>query len=270
MSSFLPLLDDIAALLDDTATMTKVAAKKTVSVLGDDLAVNAEKSSDFKPSRELIVIKDIAIGAFKNKLILLPLIFFASYIYPPLIIGFLFMGAAYLSLEGIEAVKEYFTSHKNKDNSSEKEKISKAIKTDFILSIEIIVIAYSTVMDQPFINQVITVTIIAFAAVVFVYGLVALIVRIDDFGFWLSKKGYPNIGLFFIKSLAWIIKSLKLIGMLAMFLVAGGILSHNIHYLHEIKVTFSTFPGLLFDLGIGFVLGLIVFSIIELFHKIKG
>lgn len=266
--TFFALFDDVASLLDDTSAMTKIAAKKTASVLGDDLAVNAEQASGFGAKRELVAIKKIAIGALKNKVILLPIIFALSYILPAAIIVLLVLGGLFLSFEGAEAIEEIFSKHEEEEEMDH-DKIKGAIKTDFVLSIEIIVIAFSTVMDKPFINQVITVTIIAFAAVVFVYGLVGLIVRLDDFGFWLSKKGYKSTGAFFIKSLAYIIFALKYIGMFAMFLVAGGIFTHNIHFLHELVHNLEWYLSIPLDLLISIVVGFVLVVLVDLIKRFK-
>jgi len=268
--TFFALLDDVASLLDDTAAMTKVAAKKTASVLGDDLAVNAEQASGFSAKRELIAIKKIAIGAIKNKLILLPIIFLLSYILPIAIVWLLIAGGLFLAYEGsesiIESVEKLWLKNKEEKHESDSNKIKGAIKTDFVLSIEIIVIAFSTVMDKTFIEQMITVTIIAFAAVVFVYGIVGLIVRMDDFGFYLKKKGFEKIGIFFIKSLVWIIKILKIVGVIAMFLVAGSILNHNIHFIHEIihNITINEYLKILIESIVAFGIGLVIVGIVKL------
>jgi len=272
--TFFVLLDDVASLLDDTATMTKVAAKKTASVLGDDLAVNAEQASGFSAKRELVAIKKIAIGAIKNKVILLPIIFLLSYILPIAIIWLLICGGLFLAYEGsesiIESIMKKWSKKKHEDNESDFSKIKGAIKTDFVLSIEIIVIAFSIVMDKPFVIQIITVTIIAFAAVMFVYGTVAMIVRLDDIGLILTKKGYPKIGIFLIHSLTWIIKSLKLIGVIAMFMVAGSIFAHNIHILHEFFENFKDLNVLIitfFESLIAIVTGFIIVLIIQIYKK---
>ena len=269
--TFLALLDDIAALLDDTAAMTKVAAKKTASILGDDLAVNAEQASGFSAKRELVAIKQIAIGAIKNKVILLPIIFGLSYVYPMAITFLLIAGGLFLAYEGAESLIESFYHNHEEEKESDSSKIKGAIKTDFVLSIEIIVIAFSTVMSKPFITQMITVTIIAFAAVIFVYGIVAMIVRLDDLGLFLTKKGYPKFGMFLINSLTWIIKSLKVIGVVAMFMVAGSILVHNIHILHEFFEHFKNLNIMIImflESLLAIIVGFIITFIIQIYKKI--
>jgi predicted DNA repair protein MutK len=248
------------ALLDDTATMTKVAAKKTVSILGDDLAVNAEQSSKFSAKREIVAVKKISIGALKNKIILLPLIFILGYYLPILITVLLLLGALFLSYEGIEGTKELFIkeNHKNNKKETDSKKIKGAIKTDFVLSIEIIVIAFSTVLDKPFIQQMLAVSIVALGAVIFVYGLVFLIVRLDDIGYWLIKKEFKKTGLIFVKSLKYITISLKYIGIVAMFLVAGGIFVHHSEYIVPNIYHFIENSNIIIKLIIEFFIGILV------------
>ena len=204
-SSLLALLDDIATVLDDVAILSKVAAKKTAGVLGDDLALNAEQVADIRSERELPVIWAVAKGSFKNKLILVPAALIISAIAPWLITPLLMIGGAYLCFEGFEKVFHYF-SHSQAESKQEhkamieeiskpevdllkyeKGKIKGAIRTDFILSAEIIVIALGTVKTEPFMNQVLVVSLIALVITVGVYGLVAGIVKLDDAGFYLIK-----------------------------------------------------------------------------------
>lgn len=277
MISILALLDDVAALADDTAAMAKLSFKKTASILGDDIAVNAEQSSKFSSKRELIAIFKIVKGAIINKMILLPIIFGLSLIFPVAITILLVLGAIYLAFEGIEALIENLGFHSVEDEEveTESQKIKGAIKTDFVLSIEIIVIAFSTVMNAPLSEQIIVVSVVALIATVFVYGLVALVVRLDDIGFWLINKGYKKIGYGFVKSLQIIINALKWIGMIAMFLVAGGIIIHKSH-LHEMlePYHFDWFVTLPIEFGIGVVLGLttliIYKAITKLYSIVKG
>lgn len=276
----LAVLDDIAALLDDAAAMTKVAAKKTVGVLGDDLAVGAEQGSQFRATRELPVIWAIAKGSFKNKLIILPIAFLLSYFAPYMIIIMLIIGGTYLAYEGTEKVLEYF--HKKKSENCEDsceevseeealkietEKVKGAILTDFILSIEIIVIALGTVVEQPFEIQVLVVSTIALMATVGVYGIVALLIRLDDIGFWLIKNNIKLIGEGMVRSLPYIIRALGVIGMLAMLLVAGGIYSHNIHFIHDFID--SLMPLILGELILGLIIGLITALLVKAYIKIK-
>ncbi|NNK13860.1 MAG: DUF808 domain-containing protein, partial [Desulfofustis sp.] len=194
------ILDDIAMLLDDAAMMSKVAAKKTAGILGDDLAVNAERATGFRASRELPVLWAITKGSFINKVIIVPLALLLSAYASWLIVPILLLGGCYLSYEGVEKIFHYFT-HKKHDTPAvkktadkaallekEKTKIKSAVRTDFILSIEIIMIALGTVMDQTLLMRIIVVTLIAILATVGVYGVVALIVRMDDMGFYLIEK----------------------------------------------------------------------------------
>ncbi len=266
-SGFFALFDDIAALMDDVAVMTKVSAEKTAGILGDDLAVNANKASGFKPSRELPVLWTITKGSFVNKLIVLPLVFLLNFFFPKIITPILMIGGVYLAYEGMEKIYEYLfhhsDNHTKKEDVDEKAKIKSAITTDLILSLEIVIIALSTVPNAPFIEQVITVTIVAFLATVGVYGVVALIVRLDDIGLAL-KEGRESgflyfFGGFLISLLPKLVKSLSVIGTFAMLLVAGGIFMHNIHYLHD-KLSF--FPAIIGELIVGVVIGAVALAII--------
>lgn len=258
-----------AASADDIANLTAKSAQSTAGILGDDLAVGAEKSAKFGADKELKAIMSILKGSFYNKLILLPIIFTLSYFLPVAITVLLILGAIYLSYEGVEGILKMIGFHKEEESEdSEKEKINEAIKTDFVLSLEIIVIALSAVIGATFIKQVIVVTLIAMAATFGIYGIVALIVRLDDLGFVLIKKGYPKLGLFCVNSLGWIIKSLAVIGTAAMLLVAGGIITHHIEYLHHINenIGYYSFP---FDILIGMFLGFLTLGLLEITKKIK-
>lgn len=256
-SGIFAVLDDIAVLLDDAAVMSKVAAKKTAGILGDDLAVNAEKATGFHASRELPVLWAITKGSLLNKLIILPLAFLLSAYAPWLIVPILLLGGAYLSYEGAEKVYEWFvpySTHKTPAAESvvneaallerEKAKIKSAVKTDFILSIEIVMIALGTVMEQSLILQIMVVSLIALAATVGVYGLVALLVRMDDAGFALiaraqSASGFcqrtmKRSGEMLVASLPKVIRALGIIGTVAMLLVGGGMFVHNIEAVHHV------------------------------------
>ena len=204
-SGFFAILDDIAALMDDIAVTSKIATKQTAGILGDDLAVNAEKATGFLSSREIPVLMQIMKGSFINKLIILPIAFLLQWLYPPAIKVILVLGGLYLAYEGVEKIIEYFF-HKKEDEETgqevitaiegpsdageneEKAKIKSAITTDFILSIEIVIIALGTVLNQSLAIQIITVSIVAILATVGVYGIVALIVRMDDAGYKLIRK----------------------------------------------------------------------------------
>ncbi|WP_347217232.1 DUF808 domain-containing protein [Chryseobacterium sp.] len=272
-SGFFAILDDIAALMDDVAVTSKIATQKTAGILGDDLAVNAEKATGFLSSRELPVLWAITKGSFINKLIILPIAFLLNWLYKPAIEIILILGGLYLAFEGVEKIIE-FLFHRSKkghevveeskedENSevSEKAKINSAIRTDFILSIEIVIIALGTVIQQehPLITQILTVTFVSFIATVGVYGIVALIVRMDDAGFKLIKKShdkgfFSKLGHLLVKALPVIIKILGVVGTIALILVSGGIFAHNIHYLHELL---PTWPDILKEFTFGIVGGL--------------
>ncbi|UCE94503.1 MAG: DUF808 family protein, partial [Flavobacteriaceae bacterium] len=194
MTGFFAILDDIAALMDDVALMAKFATKKTAGVLGDDLAVGAEKASSFRASRELPVLWKITKGSFINKLIILPFAFLLSAYAPQLIVPILLVGGVYLSFEGVEKIVHTFFSKKHNKKEKvqfqteeelievEKAKIKNTIITDFILSLEIIMIALGTVTSQPLLEQILVVSIVAIVATIGVYGIVALMVRMDDTG----------------------------------------------------------------------------------------
>ncbi|MEA1983357.1 MAG: DUF808 domain-containing protein [Campylobacterota bacterium] len=269
------IFDDIAMLLDDAAAMSKVATKKTAAILGDDLAVNAQKASGFAASRELPVLWAITKGSFLNKLIILPLAFLLSAFAPWVIIPILMLGGVYLAYEGAEKIYEYIVPHEHESKSvlSEEQKIKSAIRTDFILSIEIIIMALGTVLEQTLYIQIIAVSVVAIFATIGVYGVVALLVRMDDFGFKLiemakdDKSVLNAIGELLVSSLPKVIRVLTFVGTLAMLLVAGGIFSHNIHEIHELL---HTVPSLLADLLIGLVIGGVALSLQKTYMKIRG
>jgi len=278
------VLDDIAMLLDDAAMMSKVAAKKTAGVLGDDLAVGAEKASGFTASRELPVLWAITKGSLLNKLIILPLAFLLSAYAPWAIVPILMLGGLYLAYEGVEKIFEYFVPHDvahGKEETlktysleeQETKKVRSAIRTDFILSIEIIIIALGTVVGKELGLQVIVVSAIALLATVGVYGLVALLVRMDDLGFSLitmakGKKGFINtLGEGLVAALPKVIRLLTVVGTLAMLLVAGGIYVHNLHVIHE---TLAFMPSLLAELLVGLMVGSVVLGVEKLVMKVRG
>jgi predicted DNA repair protein MutK len=280
-SGFFALLDDIAALMDDVAVMSKVAAKKTAGILGDDLAVNAEKASGFVSSRELPVLWAISKGSFINKLIILPIAFLLSAFFPLAIIVILVLGGLFLAYEGAEKIYEYFFPHKHstveitEQNYTEteilafeKEKIKSAIVTDFILSVEIVIIALGTVIEETLISQIAVVSFIAILATVGVYGIVALIVRMDELGLKLigmsTKENSPLkvIGNLLVQALPKVIKSLAVIGTIALILVAGGIFVHNIDFLHHLL---PQLPAIVKEFSIGLIIGFIVLGFVNLF-----
>ncbi len=283
-SGFFALLDDIVALMDDVAVMGKVAVKKTAGILGDDLAVNAEKASGFIASRELPVLWAITKGSFLNKLIILPIAFLLSAFLPWVVTIVLVLGGIYLAYEGAEKIYAFFVPHNHEKSdakpvaltkdeilSQEKAKIKSAIVTDFILSIEIVIIALGTVVDEALTNQIIIVTVIAILATVGVYGIVAVIVRLDDFGVSLINLNEEDnsisdkIGRSLVRALPWVIKSLSVIGTIALLLVSGGIFVHNIHFLHDLT---AGFPSILGEFVVGILVGFIALIAVTLFKML--
>lgn len=283
-SGFFALLDDVAALMDDVAVLTKIAGKKTAGILGDDLAVNAEKASGFMASRELPVLWAITKGSFLNKLIILPLAFLLSAFLPAAVIIILVLGGLYLAYEGAEKIYEFFFPHAHDGEtpkleklseeeilSREKDKIKSAILTDFILSVEIVIISLGSVASEPLLTQILVVTLLALIATVGVYGLVALIVRMDNFGVKLidfneqEDSISDKIGLFLVNALPKVIKSLSVIGTIALLLVSGGIFLHNIDYLHHI---IGSLPAIIGEFITGLVVGIVVLLIVKLISKI--
>jgi len=272
-SGIFAVLDDVAVLLDDAAAMSKIAAKKTMGLLGDDLAVNAEKAVGFHASRELPVIWAITKGALINKIIILPIALLLSAYLPWLIVPILLIGGAYLSYEGAEKVYEWIVPHpmthvvasENLDAANlvdrESSKIKAAIRTDFILSIEIIIITLGTVVEQSIAIQVIVVSLIALLATMGVYGVVALLVRMDDAGFYLINTGYPRIGSKLVSLLPHVIRLLGIIGTIAMLLVGGGLFIHNIEFIHH----FTDFlPSVIGDLVVGLLMGGVLIMFLKL------
>ncbi len=282
-SGFFAILDDIAALMDDVAMTSKIATRKTAGILGDDLAVNAEKATGFLSSRELPVLWAITKGSFINKIIIVPIALVLNAFFPIAIKYVLVLGGLYLAYEGAEKIFEYFF-HKPKSGeqvveeieqdglAAEKAKVKSAITTDFILSVEIVIIALGSVLDQSLGIQIMTVCVVAILATVGVYGIVALIVRMDDAGHNLIKRS-GNKGLLsllghgLVKSLPVVIKFLAVVGTIALLLVAGGIFVHNIDYLHHL---FPAWPATLKEFLIGLVAGLVCVGVVLGFKKVLG
>ena len=252
-ASLLTLLDDISTVLDDVSVMTKVAAKKTAGVLGDDLALNAQQVTGVRPARELPVVWAVAKGSAINKAILVPLALAISYFLPWLITPLLMLGGAFLCYEGFEKLihkwlhRQEKAAHREelrqaladpgKDlKALERDKIKGAIRTDFILSAEIIAITLGTVSAQPITMQLAVLVVIAVAVTVGVYGLVAGIVKLDDLGVHLTERDSSfarSVGNGILTTAPWLMKTLSVVGTAAMFLVGGGILVHGIHPLYE-------------------------------------
>ena len=267
-SSLLVLLDDIATILDDVSVMTKVAAKKTAGVLGDDLALNAEQVSGVRPDRELPVVWAVAKGSVRNKLILVPAALAISALLPWAVTPLLMAGGLFLCYEGFEKVAHRLLHRPQEDDAHrsalraalaessaallavEKDKIKGAIRTDFILSAEIIVIALGTVADRALGVQVGVLTGIAALMTVGVYGLVAGIVKLDDLGLRMSRMANSAgaaSGRGILRAAPWLMKTLSVAGTAAMFLVGGGILTHGVHVVAEwiqaAAVDAATIPG---------------------------
>ncbi|MGB3146075.1 MAG: DUF808 domain-containing protein [Maribacter sp.] len=278
-SGFFAILDDVATLLDDVAAMSKIATKKTAGILGDDLAVNAEKASGFVSKREIPVLWAITKGSLLNKLIILPIAFLLSAFLPWAVTVILVLGGLYLAFEGAEKIYEFFVPHEHaavpldvKEMTEaeilamEKEKIKSAIVTDFILSIEIVIIALGAVIKEPLVTQIAVVSVVAFLATVGVYGIVALIVRMDEFGAKLiaineeDNSISDKIGRFFVNALPVVIKSLSVIGTIALILVSGGIFVHNLPFLHHIL---PNVPSILVEFGVGLLAGFLALLIFK-------
>ncbi|WP_130802191.1 DUF808 domain-containing protein [Acinetobacter ihumii] len=298
-SSLLLLLDDIATVLDDVAVMSKMAAKKTAGVLGDDLALNAQQVSGVRSDRELPVVWSVAKGSFVNKLILVPLALLISVLAPWLINPLLMIGGLFLCYEGVEKVL-HSLQHKKattpeeaaaklvKDETDlatfEKEKIKGAVRTDFILSAEIVVISLGTVATAAFMTKVTVLSIIAIVMTVGVYGFVAMIVKIDDLGLYLTQQASrfkQSIGRGLLAFAPKLMKTLTIVGTIAMFLVGGGIISHTIPLLHHftedatdhlelipnVGNIIGALTPTLINLGVGIVAGIIVLFAVSLIQK---
>lgn len=279
-TSLFALIDDIASALDDISIMTKVATKKTAGVLGDDLALNAQQIIGIHAERELPVIWAVSKGSAINKIILIPLALLISFFMPILVNILLMIGGLYLCYEGFEKIINNF--HKNKGHGGdkinleildrglfEKEKIKGAVRTDFVLSAEIIVITLSTVATASLFNQVIVLVLISLIMTIGVYGLVAFIVKLDDFGLILLKKRNPfkKIGLLLTGAAPILMKTLSIIGTIAMFLVGGSIINHGIPLLHHKLEKLTFFMSLSMNFIIGFLSGAVVTILILLVKK---
>ncbi len=289
-SGFFALLDDIAVLMDDVGAMAKISTKKTAGILGDDLAVNAEKASGFVASREMPVLWAISKGSLLNKVIILPVAFLLSSFLPWAVTVALILGGIYLAYEGAEKIFEFIVPHKPETHvidleepteeevlEAEKGKIKSAIVTDFILSVEIVIIALGTVIGEPLLTQILVVTIVALIATIGVYGIVALIVRMDDFGFRLIKtttneKSIAHfVGNFLVKALPMVIKSLSVIGTIALILVAGGIFVHNLEFMHHFLENWPSFiRDFIVGLAVGFVALLLFNGVKKVIGLVKG
>ena len=299
-SSLLLLLDDIATVLDDVAVMSKMAAKKTAGVLGDDLALNAQQVSGVRSERELPVVWRVAKGSFVNKLILVPLALLISVVAPWLINPLLVVGGLFLCYEGVEKVLH--SLHKKKAKTAEEaqqelikteqdlasyenEKIKGAVRTDFILSAEIVVISLGTIAAASFLTKVTVLSVIAIAMTVGVYGFVALIVKIDDIGLYLTEQAAhfkQRIGHGLLAFAPILMKTLSVVGTAAMFLVGGGIINHAIPFVHHFTEdtveyvqdipTMGSIVGsvtpMLMNLVVGILAGILVMIVVALVQKV--
>lgn len=306
-ASLFTLLDDIATLLDDVAVLTKVAAKKTAGVLGDDLALNAQQVTGMSANRELPVIWAVAKGSLVNKVILVPAALAISALEAwlksrgynvPLIVPLMMLGGAFLCYEGVEKLAHRFLHPAEEDEAKqaerrqaladeqvdmvafEKDKIKGAIRTDFILSAEVIVLTLGVVVTSgaALTQQLLTLSVVAVAMTVFVYGLVAGIVKIDDAGLYLAKKGgaVAAFGRGMVASAPWLMKFLSIAGTAAMFLVGGGILVHNVPPLHHWVLEhggegqWAWLVNALVNVGVGLAIGALVLGAVMLVQKLRG
>ncbi|MFT5755830.1 MAG: putative DNA repair protein MutK [Alteromonadaceae bacterium] len=307
-SSLLTLIDDIATVLDDVAILSKVAVKKSAGVLGDDLALNAEQVSGVKADRELPVVWAVTKGSFVNKLILVPAALIISAFAPPLITVLLVIGGLFLCYEGAEKIAEKLLHPKvnseqaqqqriailaNKDIdlvALEKDKIKGAIRTDFVLSAEIVVIVLGSVKDASFEMQVMVISSMALLITVGVYGLVAAIVKLDDLGLYLLRKSVSGsfntiqraMGRSLLIFAPNLMKTLSVVGTIAMFLVGGGILVHSFSWLHQqvhhlgiwlenhIGTVANTLSSFIIEAAIGLFAGILVLSMFTIITRIRA
>ena len=298
-SSLLALIDDITTVLDDVSILTKVAAKKTAGVLGDDLALNAQQVAGVRADRELPVVRAVAIGSMRNKAILVPAAIAISAFAPFLVMPLLMAGGLFLVYEGVEKLAHRWlvdAPHDSVEHAAharamsdpsidpvahERRKIAGAVRTDFILSAEIIVIALGTVAEAPIGTRIAVLVAIAVGMTVGVYGLVAAIVKLDDLGLHLSRRsgrpGLQAVGRSILAAAPWLMKALSVAGTAAMFLVGGGILTHNVSLLHHVlEAAGQAVPALawllpsLLNALFGILLGLVVVALLALYGRVFG
>ncbi|MDB5753057.1 MAG: putative rane protein [Ramlibacter sp.] len=297
-SSLFALLDDIATILDDVAVLTKVAAKKTAGVLGDDLALNAQQLTGFKAERELPVVWAVAKGSLVNKAILVPAALAISALAPWAVTPLLMIGGAFLCFEGVEKVAHKLLHSPEQDAAHqrqlvealanpevdlvalERDKIKGAIRTDFILSAEIIVISLGAIAGADFLTRVLTLVGIALLMTVGVYGLVGGIVKLDDFGLRLTRRAggaAQAAGRFILRAAPWLMKFLSIAGTVAMFMVGGSILAHGIPPVHhaieaiaQAAGAFGGVLGMLLEALFGLLAGAIVLAGFTLVQRMRG
>ncbi|WP_336295161.1 DUF808 domain-containing protein [Cronobacter dublinensis] len=297
-SSLLTLLDDIATLLDDISMMGKLAAKKTAGVLGDDLSLNAQQVTGVRANRELPVVWAVAKGSLLNKVILVPLALIISAFAPWAITPLLMVGGAFLCFEGVEKVLHSLHARKHKETPEqrqqrldaiakqdpkvyERDKVKGAVRTDFILSAEIVAITLGIVAEAPLINQVLVLSGIAILVTLGVYGIVGVIVKLDDMGYWLADKRSAlarGVGKGLLVTAPWLMKALSVLGTIAMFLVGGGIVVHGVAPLHHAiehwaqglgGVGAAVMPTVL-NLVLGFIIGAVVLAAVSLIGRLRG
>lgn len=306
--NLLALIDDIATVLDDVAVISKVAAQKTAGVLGDDLALNAEQVSGVKAERELPVVWAVAKGSFLNKLILVPAALLISAFLPILITILLMLGGAYLCFEGFEKLAHKFLHDPDEKMRNqqeimqvlmdpkadmlqfEKKKVQGAIRTDFILSAEIVVIMLGSMQEADLGQQIVSLSLLAIGFTVFVYGLVAAIVKLDDVGLYLLRDAQGSsvkpfkraLGRGLLRFAPFLMKSLSVVGTIAMFLVGGGIIVHGIPFIHHLLEPVSHWAEgievigsvlamilpVLFSLLIGLIVGALVLGVVQTGQKL--
>ena len=297
-SSLLTLLDDSATLLDDISMMGKLAAKKTAGVLGDDLSLNAQQVTGVRANRELPVVWGVAKGSFVNKIILVPLALLISAFIPWAITPLLMVGGAFLCFEGVEKVLHSLEARKHKEDPAqrqqrlqaladrdpqafERDKVKGAIRTDFILSAEIVAITLGIVAEAPLLNQILILSGIAILVTIGVYGLVGVIVKLDDMGYWLAEKRSTLaqwLGKGLLAVAPWLMKLLSVVGTLAMFLVGGGIVVHGIAPLHHAIEHWSAGLGgmlaallpMVVNLVLGFIIGAVVLAGVKAVSRLRG
>ncbi|ELY4677112.1 DUF808 domain-containing protein [Cronobacter turicensis] len=296
-SSLLTLLDDIATLLDDISMMGKLAAKKTAGVLGDDLSLNAQQVTGVRANRELPVVWAVAKGSLLNKLILVPLALIISAFAPWAITPLLMVGGAFLCFEGVEKVVHSLHARKHKETPEQKQqrlndiakqdpklyerdKVKGAVRTDFILSAEIVAITLGIVAEAPLLNQVLVLSGIAILVTLGVYGIVGVIVKLDDMGYWLADKRSAlarGVGKGLLVTAPWLMKALSILGTVAMFLVGGGIVVHGIAPLHHAiehwaqglgGIGAAVMPTVL-NLVLGFIIGAVVLAVVSLIGRLR-
>ena len=283
LASLFTLLDDIASVLDDVALMTKVAAKKTAGVVGDDLALNANQVTGAAAEREIPIVWEVAKGSLVNKVILIPIALLLAAFAPKWITPLLMIGGAYLCFEGAEKLLHKILpqdDHTEKpivtdSLNSEKEKIRGAIRTDFILSAEIVILALGA-MDSmgkaTMLSKVVALSLVGVGMTVAVYGLVAMIVKMDDFGFHLMRKPSKLVqwlGKGLVRFVPWLMRGLSVVGTLAMFMVGGGIFVHNVAWLHHFHWNnFLADTG--FTIGVGIAVGAAACAVVLPLGKMLG